>query len=234
MTACMRSDNAAVKRRRGPQKILDFLVFPLRALTLFHHDRWGFSCLASERFDYVAREVLGYCLDVGCGRHNRFVKEYRGGNGVGINVFAYEGLVAENIVPDLTHLPFADATFQTVTFIANLNHCPKPDRDTELRESWRVMKPGGNIVVTMGNPLAEILVHQLVWVYDKVFKTNCDMDGERGMREGEEYYLSDEEILDRLKRAGFLGIRKKYFLTQWGLNHLFVGWKPQSPPKTEA
>ncbi len=219
-----------MKRRSVGQKILDFCLFPLRAVTLFHQDRWGLSCQASERFDYAAREVRGYCLDVGCGQHNRFLKEYCGNDGQGINVFAYEGLTADNIVPDLTHLPFADATFDSVTFIANLNHCPEPHRDAELRETWRVLKPGGNVIVTMGHPVAELLVHKLVWAYDKLFKTRCDMDTERGMHQDEDYYLLDGEILDRLGRAGFRDVRKKHFLTQWGLNHLFVGWKPDTRP----
>jgi hypothetical protein len=38
------------------------------------------SALSSERFDYVAREVRGYCLDVGCGKHERFVQEFLKGN----------------------------------------------------------------------------------------------------------------------------------------------------------
>lgn len=227
----MTTHHRDMKRRSRGQKILDFVSFPLRAVTLFHEDRWGLSCLASERFDYVAREVRGHCLDVGCGRHNRFLQEYCGGDGRGIDVFAYEGLAAENIVPDLTHLPFADAAFESVTFIANLNHCPEPDRDEELRESWRVLKPGGNIILTMGHPVAEILVHKLVWAYDKVLKTNYDMDNERGMHEDEDFYLLDGEIRDRLRRAGFERIGKRRFLTQWGLNHLFVGWKPGMPPK---
>jgi hypothetical protein len=77
----------------------------------------------------------------------------------------------------------------------------------------------------MGNPLAEIIVHKVVWLYDKLLKTNFDMDAERGMDDEEEYYLTDSEIDERLTRAGFKRIRKKYFMTQWGLNHLFVGWK---------
>jgi hypothetical protein len=52
------------------------------------------------------------------------------------------------------------------------------------------------------------------------------MDSERGMEADEEYYLTDAEIRDRLTRAGFGGIAKKYFLTQWALNHLFVAKKP--------
>jgi len=58
-----------------------------------------------------------------------------------------------------------------------------------------------------------------------LLKTNLDMDSERGMDDEEEYYLTKSEIVWRLGRAGFENIRKKYFITQWGLNHLFVGWK---------
>lgn len=94
-----------------------------------------------------------------------------------------------------------------------------------IDEAWRVLKPGGNIIGTMGNPLAEILTHKVVWFYDKVFKTSFDMDSQRGMSEEESYFLLDPEILERFTRAGFKRIRKKYFWTQWGLNHLFIGWK---------
>jgi SAM-dependent methyltransferase len=213
-------------KRGKSQRVLDFFTFPLRALTLFHDDRWGLSSLASERFDYVAGEVEGYCLDVGCGRHNRFVTEYLNGNGRGIDLFPYEGLTAENLVEDLTHLPFPDETFDGVTFIANINHCPRSKRDIELKEAFRVLKTGGRIVVTMGNPVAELLVHKLVWTYDRIFKSNLDMDTERGMDEEEEYYLTDSEIRGRLRLAGFVNCRKKYFATQWALNHLFIAERP--------
>ncbi len=212
--------------RSNSQQILDFLTFPVRAVTLFETDKWGLSSLATERFDFVNRFVHGYCLDVGCGRNNRFIKEFRKGYGKGIDVFPYEGLLPENLVEDISAFPFASATFDTVTFIANINHIPKSLRDVELAEAYRCMKGGGRILVTMGHPLAEIMVHKVVWAYDRLFGTNHDMDAERGMHEEEEYYLTDEEIVNRLKEAGFSGIQKKYFLTQWGLNHLFVGFKP--------
>ena len=41
--------------------------------------------------------------------------------------------------------------------------------------------------LTMGHPLVEIIVHKVVWFYDKVFRTDVDMDSERGMREEEAY-----------------------------------------------
>ncbi len=211
--------------RSRSQRLKDFLTFPLRAFTLFHDDRWGLSSLASERFDYVAAEVQGYCLDIGCGYGNRFITEYLNGNGTGIDVFPYEGLARENIVEDLTRLPFPDASFDSVTFIANLNHAPEPQRDAELAESFRVLRSGGNILVTMGLPMIEVIVHKVVWLYDRLLGTRVDMDSERGMQEGEDYYLTRAEILERLKRAGFRRILRKPFWTQWGLNRLYIGWK---------
>ncbi|OGC51466.1 hypothetical protein A2982_02780 [candidate division WWE3 bacterium RIFCSPLOWO2_01_FULL_39_13] len=212
-------------KRKSFQKIKDFLVFPLRAFTLFENDKFGLSSLASERYDYVSREVIGYCLDVGCGRHNRFIDKYLKGHGIGIDVYPYDGLSQENLIKDVFHFPFNNNTFKSVTFIANLNHIPKSLRDIELKEAYRCLKPGGNIIATMGNPLAEILVHKVVMLYDKLLGTKHDIDSERGMHEEEEFYLTDSEIIRRFKKADFLDIKKKYFWTQWGLNHLFVGWK---------
>ncbi len=207
------------------QKVKDFLTFPLRAITLFENDRWGLSSLASERFDYVSIEVTGYCLDVGCGRYNRFITEYLNGKGKGIDVYPYEGLSKENIAEDISHFPFDNTTFDSVTFIANINHIPKSLRDIELAEAYRCLKPGGNIIITQPIPLAAIIVHKVVAWYDKIFGTKYDVDSEREMGEEEEYYLTDFEVIERLKKAGFIGIKKSIFWTQWGFNHLFIAWK---------
>lgn len=213
------------RMRTHKQKMIDCLSFPFRAVSLFEKDWRCFSSLATERFDYVIREVTGFCLDVGCGRHNRFIEEYCHGFGKGIDVFPYAGLTAEHLISDMRQFPFSDAAFDTVTFIASINHAPQSARDAELREAHRVLRPGGVIVITMGNPCAEILVHKLVFIYDRLFKTHYDVDSERGMDEEENYYLTDHEIISRLRKAGFTRIVKKYFLTQWFLNHLFVGYK---------
>lgn len=212
-------------RRSSSGRWLDFLTFPLRAVTLFHQDRWGLSSLASERFDFAAREVVGFCLDVGCGRGNRLIHDYLDGRGEGIDVFPYEGLAPQNVFSDLSRFPYGDGSFDSVTFIANLNHVPRSQRDAELAEAYRVLRPGGNIIVTMGNPFAEILVHRLVALYDRVFGTRLDMDSERGWHDEEASFLPDREIRERLERAGFRRIRKKRFWTQWGLNHLLVASK---------
>lgn len=207
------------------QKIKDFIFFPLRALVLFEKDRFGLSSPQTERYEYVAPEVEGKCLDVGCGRNNRFVKKFLNGAGIGIDVYKYEGLEDRDIVCDMTKLPYDKESFRTVTLIANINHIPRSIREKELKELYRVIENGGRIVVTMGNPLMEIVVHKVLWSYDKYFKSHVDVDSERGMKDDEEYYLTDIAIRNLLTKAGFKDIRKKYFLTQWCFNHLFVAKK---------
>ena len=211
--------------RTRKQKIKDFLTFPLRAVTLFDNDRLGLTSLRSERFDYVAREVGGYTLDVGCAKDNLFIAKYCRGHGNGIDVYQYEGLTDAHVVEDITHFPFDDMSFDTVTFIASLNHVPRSKRDVELAEAYRCLRPGGNIVVTMGNPLAEVVVHQVIYMHDKLFGTNYDVDTERGMDEEEDYFVTEREIRTRLGTAGFVEISRKSFWTQWALNRLYIGWK---------
>jgi len=221
--------------RSWGQRILDTLTFPLRAVTLFGgRDRWGLSSLATERFDYVQREVTGYCLDVGCGRHNRFVASILAGHGRGIDVYPFDGLTQEQLMTDPARFPFEDESFDSVTFIADLNHIPEDLRDRELGEAFRCLREDGRVIVTMGNPLAEILVHRAVALYDRLFGTNHDVDAERGIREGEALFLLDSEIKERLVAAGFDGIGKKRFWTQWGLNHLLVAVKRTRQNATRA
>ena len=226
MNAESRSHPASRPRRRGPlRKMTDFVSFPLRALTLFHDDWGGFSCQATERYDYASGQVNGRCLDVGCGT-NRFVRDFLAGHGVGADVHRYVENHDGVILEDPTAFPWADGSFDTVTFLANLNHVPREKRDAELAQAWRVLRPGGTIVVTMALPAVEIVVHKVIWAYDRLLGTSLDHDGMRGMEEGEEYYLTGAEIRQRLARAGFDDVRYHPFVTQWCLNGMYVGRKP--------
>ena len=221
----MAANTFYMKERSKIQKFKDFIALPLRAVALFEVNKWGLTSTQAERFEYAAKEVRGHCLDIGCGKYNLFVQKYLNGNGVGVDVFPYEGLTEENIVTSLENFPFSNHSFDSVTFIASLNHVPKELRDKELAESNRCLNPGGNVVVTMPCAFAGVLIHKIVAAYDSVFSTHYDVDSVRGMHEDEDYYLPDAEIIERLKRAGFRDITKKYFWTQWGMNHAFIGWK---------
>ncbi len=215
-------------RRSNVQKAVDFLTFPVRAVMPFRAgelSKWGLSSRAAERFDYAAREVVGHTLDVGCGPYNRFVTEYLGRRGVGIDIFPYDGLTEDQIFSDLTHFPFEDASFDSVTLIATLHHIPRSKRRTELAEIYRVLRPGGNLILTMATPLTEILVHKVTRLHAKLLGNAYDIDLLREMHEEEEDYVEERELVKQMVHAGFEDIERKYFLTQWGLNRLFVGWK---------
>ncbi len=200
------------------------MSFPARAAIVLQRDVGPFMSLRTERLSYVAEETFGRTLDVGCGPRNSFVRDWVT-EGFGVDVFKYDGLTDDQIIADMTALPFEAETFDSVTLIAALNHIPRPQRDLELAEIQRVLRPGGVLVITMGNPVAEAMVHRLVHLYSSRFKTHEDMDHERGMEEDEEYAVSAHEIRERLKRAGFGSVRRRSIWTQWGLNALYVARK---------
>ena len=116
-------------RRSVLQRIIEFFTMPFRTCTLFYYDRWGLSSLATDRFDYAARQVQGYCLDVGCGQTNRLIREYLDGNGKGVDIYPFKDLSREQILEEMTRFPFEDETFDSVTFLAVLYHVPESRRD---------------------------------------------------------------------------------------------------------
>lgn len=162
--------------------------------------------MRDERYDHVRRQCQGRLLDVGCG-NNQLVKEY-GNDSAGVDVFDFGGDAV--IVEDTSHLPFEDGVFDTVTFIASINHIP--NRSDVIREAGRLLSDNGRIVATMLSPFVGTVRHKLAW---------WDEDqGERGLREGEVYGLSHRSIVDIFAREGFrLVVRKR--IVCW-LNNLYV------------
>ena len=80
-------------------------------------------------------------------------------NGVGVDVYDWGG--GAIIVNDSSNLPFADSSFDTITFLACLNHIP--NRSDVIREAYRLIRPGGNLVVTMINPMLGKIGHTIWW-----------------------------------------------------------------------
>ncbi|MCC6747310.1 MAG: class I SAM-dependent methyltransferase [Deltaproteobacteria bacterium] len=203
----------------------DTLAFPLRALLLLTESRWGLSSLREERMRVVASVCRGRVLDVGCGPGNLFVREFLGdAQGIGIDVFPYEGV--DNVVDDVMRLPFADESFDTVTLIAVGGHIPRKQRTAEFAEFARVLRTGGRLVMTEGEPVTQFLVHQWVHLYEAA-RGRKDMDSERGMDEDEEFCMPLREIRLYLNTPPLRLVQRRRFM--WGLNNVYVAEKAPLP-----
>ena len=64
----------------------------------------------------------------------------------------YSGHGVRFLATDVRNLPFRDASFSTVVSPSTLDHFPDPkDLGVSLRELFRVLEPGGRLVITLDN-----------------------------------------------------------------------------------
>ena len=200
---------------------INTILFPLRALLLPSKGMRGLLSLREERMAVVARYCRGIVLDVGCGPGNLFINNYIGpASGIGIDVFPYEGV--EFVHKDMTKLPFADSSFDTVTLVAVGGHIPRPKRVAEFHEFGRVLKPGGRLLMTEGEPLTQFLIHKLQEIQSR-FTGKKSMDLLRGMDEEEEYCMPLQEIRRYLNTPPFVLMDRIRFM--WNMNNLYIAQK---------
>lgn len=188
-------------------KSVNFVFLPFRLI--FSHEtvnKLGLRSLRDERYDIVKRNLKGRLLDIGCG-NNELVKTY-GNNSVGIDVFDFGGDAL--IVQDTSDLPFEDQSFDSVSFVASLNHVIK--REKVLLEVRRILKDGGRVYMTMLSPFWGVLRHKLAW---------WDPDQhDRGMKEGEEMGLSTKYLKQLFEKCGYFLVKRRRFIL--GINNLYI------------
>ncbi len=188
-------------------KILNFVFLPLR-LACSHDfiNKLGLHSIRDERCNHVMENCKGRLLDIGCG-NNQLVKKY-GHESIGVDVYDFGGDAV--IVDDASKLPFDDGAFDTVTFIASLNHIP--NRKEVLTEAHRVLSEHGKVILTMLSPIIGTIRHKMAW---------WDEDqGKREIKEGEELGLSHDYIVSLLESQGFSLVKKKRIICC--LNNIYV------------
>jgi SAM-dependent methyltransferase len=187
--------------------VWDFVGLPFR-LALFPQawlPAFGWTTLEEERLAAVRPWVRGRLLDVGAGP-NALVRAH--GDGVGVDVHDWGG--GALVVDDASRLPFPDASFDTVAFVASLNHMP--NRGAALHEARRLLRPGGRVVVTMINPVLGGIGHAIWWYGE---------DRERGgMKPGEVGGLWTRDIVALCARARLRLVHHSRFVCR--MNHLYV------------
>lgn len=196
--------------------LVNQVLFPLKLLVPQPLIRRiaGLTTNEDLRIATVGQRVEGRLLDIGCGQ-NRLAREYRAAGGVaqGVDVFPWEHV--DMVVEDTARLPFADGSFDTVSFVACLNHIP--NRTEVLREAGRVLDANGLLLITNLQPWLSRVRH--AWAF-------WDRDQhERGMAPGEVWGLSARQMRELLSAAGFDIEERRYFA--WGLNQLWVARKRQ-------
>lgn len=167
----------------------------------------------------------GILLDVGCGSgwFRRYIPR--------INYIGLEVLVRRDISIDFPmvvglgeRLPFKEGSFDNVLIYATLDHVFDPIQ--VLKESFRVLKKGGNVyilnAIKMQNGLRKVFVHGLLFFQKIIF-----FDYEsiiRNIRKvvlsrPDEYHtfeFSANDINDMLTKAGYLDISSRnYFNTSF-------------------
>jgi SAM-dependent methyltransferase len=196
------------------RRLWDHLLAPLRISVLSEETshQWGLSSIKDERVRAVFPYCQGRLLDIGCGRNN-LVATYSPSFGVGVDI--YDWKCGALILPDSSKLPFQDKSFDTIVFLACLNHIP--NRDAVLLEARRVLTDSGRLLITMPTPAISKVAHKW-WEMLKLGE-----DWVRDWHEDEVYGFNKAQIEALLSGAHLELIEHRRFL--YGFNHLYVAAK---------
>lgn len=133
--------------------------------------------LARQRTRRANRLITPGCprqrvLDVGCGNqpyflaHTDFVEKY------GLDRVARDDATpkANQNIRLVDHdvqslpLPFDDDYFDVVTMLAVLEHLPRNHAGAVFSEIRRVLRPGGECIITTPAPWAEMILRMMAWL----------------------------------------------------------------------
>jgi SAM-dependent methyltransferase len=154
-------------------------------------------------------------LDIGC-HQGEFLKSLgeRIGPSVGLDPLAVPEIAPRyQLLTSMFQPPteFADSSFDAIVMLATLEHIR--DKEPLARECWRLLRPGGRVIITVPAGFVDVIVHFL-----------CKIRLADGMSLDEHHGFDPRTTPDVFGRHGFALERWRRF--QLGLNHLFVLRKP--------
>lgn len=196
------------------ENIKNFILIPYKILILPDYEdykipRFRLRTNKQDRIDITLTNAKGRLLDIGCGRYNSAIRQYR--NGYGIDVYPWEGI---DILCDTTKIPFKDKTFDTVSFIASFNHVQPKKINFVLQEVHRILKENNLLLITNTHPLIGFFNHAVFHRFD-------DIDRKfRGIDKNEVYGYSHGKLVSLLISNHFLFIKRIPFL--YGLSYLYI------------
>lgn len=159
--------------------------------------------------------------DLGCGPEGHFLQLLLA-SGIIVKGYGFDrkiskvtgrGIVLSPLDLDGGSIPLANESIDCVTMLALLEHLRRPAE--VLQDVFRVLKPGGKIILTIpsprSKPLLEFLAFRLQLISVEEIRDH-------------KHYFSEKEIRQLLGDIGFTSIIYKRF--QLGLNQLVSALKP--------
>lgn len=160
--------------------------------------------------------------DIGCGVEAHFLRWARSriGLGVGLEIQRYSsGAKAAHVIhADITKgLPLRDSSFDHAVMLAVLEHLPEPT--PTLRETFRILKRGGSLVLTYPSEMVDPFLKVL---------HRARLIGDEMQSEEHQHRLPMGTLLTCLRDIGFERIVHRSF--EFGLNNLLVAHKLEPYP----
>lgn len=156
-------------------------------------------------------------LDLGCGYEGRLLKKISSkiSSGTGIDIAVDKNFSDDKIrllSYDLNSpLPFPENKFDAITSLASLEHLNDPKK--ALEEMFRVLKPGGILLLTapsfFGKPVLEFLAF-------------VGLVSRQEIRDHKNYF-DKCNLLEYCEKIGFSSCKHKYF--QLGMNNFLMATK---------
>lgn len=165
------------------------------------------SILRQLRINAVKKHITpnSVVCDIGCGAKGSFLKAISGNiaQGIGIDkrVDNYNNSKLRFINNDLgTSLPLESSTIDYATIIAVIEHVDHPQEI--LKEIYRILKPGGKIILTTPSPSSKAVLEILAFKLHLISKE---------LIEEHKYYFNKAELQKSLDDIGFKSINIKNF-----------------------